>query len=106
MERKIIYFDLDGVMCDFVKMRDLKLSENPHMPFPQVQVEFWTELEPIDGALEAYKRLSKNFDVGILTAPSINNSASYSGKQIWVNKHLGIEAVKDMIIACELPTHA
>ena len=72
MERKIIYFDLDGVMCDFVKMRDLKLSENLHMPFPQVQVEFWTELEPIDGALEAYKRLSKNFDVGILTAPSVN----------------------------------
>ncbi len=99
MKRKLIYFDLDGVMCDFVKMRTTKLLENPQMPYPQVQIEFWTELEPIEGALEAYERLSQNFDVGILTAPSIYNSASYSGKQIWVAKHLGMEAVKNMIIA-------
>jgi 5'(3')-deoxyribonucleotidase len=98
-DRKRILIDMDGVICDYVKMRDEKLEENSKQEFPQSQMYFWVFLEPIVGALEAYKRLEKNFDVRILSSPSFFNAASYTGKRLWVEKHIGLKACKKMILS-------
>jgi len=97
--KKVVYFDMDEVVCDFMGMKLKKLQENPSMPYPQAQIDFWTDLEPINGAIQAYKRLNENFEVWFLTSPSIYNPASYAGKRIWIEKHFGMEGVENLILS-------
>jgi len=96
---EIIYIDMDGVLCDFVKERDKRLKEFPQQQYPQAAYGFFESLEPIDHAILAYQWLDKRFRVHILTAPSYMNPMCYTEKRTWVEKHLGLRAAKRMIIS-------
>lgn len=96
----LVYIDMDDVLCDFSGAQERALEVNPGIQFPQSQYGFYTDLLPIDGAVESVKYLikSEKFDPYILTAPSVRNPLSYTEKRVWVEKYFGLEFVERLII--------
>jgi 5'(3')-deoxyribonucleotidase len=101
MGKKRVYVDMDGVICDYVKLRDSDRILYPDQPFPQSRTGFFIELEPIKDAIESYKKLEEHCDVWILTRPSVQNMHSYTEKVMWVRMHLGLEAQRKVIMSCD-----
>ena len=91
---------MDGVICDFYGAHKIALNKNPKNAFPQSEYGFFTNLDPIPEAIWAVKRLmeSEEFDVYILTAPSIMNPLSYTEKRVWIENHFGMDLVNRLII--------
>lgn len=101
MKKSIIYVDMDDVLCDFTKAYSTALTLNPKQIYPQSQLGFFQNLLPINGAVESVKFLSsqENFEVYILSAPSIKNPHSYTEKRLWVEHYFGLDMVKNLIIS-------
>ena len=93
---KRVFIDLDDTMCDFSKSYRLL---KPKYEYPQSLYGFFRNLEPIKDSIESYNLLETKYDVWILTAPSIYNPLSYSEKREWVEKYLGFERCKKLIIS-------
>ncbi len=100
-DRKILYVDMDDVLCNFSKRHRERLELEPEIAYPQSQYGFFRNLEPMPGALAAMQRLraSDLFQVWILTAPSIPNPLCYLEKRDWVEEHLGVEMLERLIIS-------
>ena len=100
MKNKIIYIDMDDVLCHFTKAKDRDLLSNPGVIYPQSQYGFYQNLEPIKDGIEAVEALidSSKFDPYILTAPSVKNPLSYTEKRVWVEHYFGINFVERLII--------
>lgn len=96
--KKRIYIDMDDTLCDYAKAQAKARIINPNQPYPQCQFGFFIGLEPIKDAIEAFKYLSENYDVWILTRPSTKNINCYSEKAYWVKEFLGEEAVERLIL--------
>ena len=94
----VIYVDMDEVLCDFYGAHTAALKKTPAQKYPQAAYGFFANLEPIQNAIDGYKFLDKHFRVHILTAPSVDNPMCYTEKRVWVEKHLGKEAAKRMVI--------
>lgn len=101
MKRKIVYVDMDGVLCDFAGAHAADLAANPGIRYPQSQYGFFRKLEPMPGAIEAMvsMRADPALSVYILTAPSVENPLCYSEKREWVESHLGMDMVRRLIIS-------
>ena len=101
MKNTIIYIDMDDVLCDFMGSYHDHLQKYPEMKYPQAQVDFFRNLKPLKGAIEAFHQLTEllNTEVYILSAPSEFNPISYMEKRIWVENHLGFEAVSRLILS-------
>lgn len=95
----IIYVDMDNVLCDYKSAYDEAKRLKPEIKYPQSQYGFFLNLEPIDNAIDGYDHICNYFDVRILSSPSVMNPLSYTEKRAWVEKHLGIEAAKKMILS-------
>src|ERR1035438_3349553 len=98
---KRVFVDMDGVLVNFRSAAIKRLTEEPKTQFPQSEYGFFIDLPPIEGAIEAYKRLDLHYDVRILTRPSPRNLGCYSEKAFWVRKHLGYDAQEKMILSCD-----
>jgi 5'-nucleotidase len=85
---------------DFDKAHKAALEKNPTQPYPQSQLGFFLNLEPINYAVYSVVELQKNFDVYFLTAPSTKNPLCYMEKRMSIEKWFGFEACKKLII-CE-----
>ena len=59
----------------------------------------FSKMQPLDGAIEGYKELTKHFDVYILSTAPWNNPSAWSDKLLWVQKHLGDLAYKRLILS-------
>lgn len=91
---------MDGVLCDFDKAaKELIRRGKVRQPWHCCSIKgFYRELEPIDGAIEAYQKLDNVYDVYILSTPSWGNSDSWSEKIDWVKQYLGKIAKKKVIL--------
>lgn len=91
---------MDDVLCDFTGSYKKALLENPKIQYPQSQYDFFRNLKPIKGGVDAIKYLQAQefFEVFILTAPSVKNPLCYTEKRLWVEDYLGMEMVKRLII--------
>ena len=101
----VIYLDMDGVIADAeagmkvwsdklgISTDELFKKKLYHMP------GFYLDLPPIEGAIEAFNKLSEKYEVYILTAPSWENPSCYTDKRLWVGKYLGDVAYKRLIIS-------
>lgn len=97
--KKIVWIDMDGVLCDYYNTAKKFLAQNPKVAYPQSVYGFFIDLPPILGAIQSYKELEKHFDVRILTRASHMNINCYSEKAYWVRKHLGLEAQEKMVFS-------
>ncbi len=108
MEKDILYFDLDGVMADFNK-KLIEINPNmPHVDHPDRKravdeaentPKFYRSLEPIPGAIEAFKTLSTKYENYILSTASWDNPCCWREKREWVEEHLGIYGWKKLILS-------
>lgn len=98
--KKIVYVDMDHVLCDYQSAYDQALAEHPEIEYPQSVEGFFSNLKPIPGAIEAYAWLTAHPLIKplILTAPSVMNPHCYQEKRLWVEQYIGFDAVRDLII--------
>jgi 5'-nucleotidase len=94
-----VFVDMDDTLCDFVGRQSVMRVNNPSIAYPQSQYGFFTDLEPLPGAIAGVNRLRENFDVHILTRPSYMNPLCYTEKRVWIEKHFGLEFCKNLILA-------
>lgn len=92
---------MDDTLCEFKKSYIEYKDRYNDIPYPQSFPGFFVNLKPIEGAIEAYHWLSNHpiYTPYILTAPSIQNPLSYTEKRLWIENHLGMEAVRRLIIS-------
>lgn len=91
---------MDDVLCDYTSQFNQHIERNPSIRFPQSQYGFFANLKPIDGAIDAMEALlASQYEPYILTAPSYMNPMCYTEKRVWVEKHLGMEYVKRLILS-------
>jgi len=54
--------------------------------------------KPINGAIEAFNKLSKVYDCHIVSTPVWSNPDCWKEKRLWVEKHLGKSAEKRLTL--------
>ena len=96
---KILYVDMDDVLCNYSTALESALQLNPDIEFPQSVPGFFECLKPLPGAVETYSELAIQYDVYILSAPSVPNPLSYTEMRLWAENHLGMEMVSKLILA-------
>jgi hypothetical protein len=90
-DRKVLYVDLDNTLVDFQSGIDRlprhlrKRFENSYDDAPGI----FSLMEPIDGAVEAFGKLSEWFDAYILSTAPWNNPSAWQHKLEWVQQHIG-----------------
>ncbi len=100
MKKKILYVDMDGVLVDF-KSGINKCSKKILSEYKDNEDEIpgiFGKMEPMPGALESYKKLSKIYDTYILSTAPWKNETALVDKLRWVKKHLGEVAHKRLIL--------
>ena len=75
MSPKIIYIDMDFTLCDYAKGFKQHEKKFPDLKYPQSEPGLYVNLDPMPNAIEVYNWIDNQpeFDVYILTAPSIRN---------------------------------
>ena len=98
--KQIVYIDIDDTLADYSGAIKAAKLANPAMPFPQAEYGFYSNLQPIDGAVMAVNNLlnSEVFTPYILTAPSLKNPMSYTEKRVWIERYFGMDLVERLII--------
>lgn len=97
--KKILYFDMDGVLVDFksgIDRLDSEVKQAYHERYDEVP-HIFSLMEPLPGGLDAFRKLSEVFDVYILTTGPWKNPTALNDKLAWVKKYLGDLAHKRLI---------
>jgi len=93
---------MDDVMADFTGASSAALREEPGIAWPQSQFGFFENLEPIDGAIEAFLEVDRQPGVLalFLSKPSPRNLWCFTAKAMWIQKHFGSSYVERLILSC------
>ena len=90
-KKKILYFDMDGVLVDFQSGID-GLSEEVKNEYRENIDEapgIFGLMKPMPGAIEAVHKLKEHYDVYILSTAPWKNPSAWSDKVKWITEHLG-----------------
>jgi 5'(3')-deoxyribonucleotidase len=99
--KKILYVDMDNVLVDFpsafskVEPALLTKFENDMDEIPGI----FALMDPMEGAIVAYKELAKHYDTYILSTSPWENDTALADKLNWVKKYLGDVAYKRVIFS-------
>ena len=99
--KKILYVDMDNVLVDFASGIS-KISEQLQADYKDRLDEvpdIFSLMDPLEGAIDSYKKLSQKFDTYILSTAPWKNSSAWSDKNEWVKKYLGDVAYKRLILS-------
>jgi 5'-nucleotidase len=110
--KKILYVDMDGVIANFDK-RVLEINPSiitlsSHAPNYEERSKMvlkvmnenprmFLDLDPIQGSIEAVKRLWPHFDILFLSTPCWDVPESFMDKRHWIQRYFGEES-KDRLI--------
>ena len=100
MEKKKLFFDMDGVLVDFQSGID-KLSDETKREYEGHLDDvpgIFGLMEPIPGAIDAVHKLKEHYDVYILSTAPWGNPTAWSDKLLWVKKYLGDVFEKRMVL--------
>lgn len=97
-DKPILLIDLDGVLCNFDKRVDELKAKGITMNKLWAHPDAYKDLEPITGAVEAWKMLQEKYDTYILSTPPWSAPNAWAEKRIWVEKFLGPTAKKKLIL--------
>lgn len=98
---KRLYIDMDGTLVDFeagisaVTDQQKKEYGTEYDDIPG----FYDDLPPVEGALEAYRRLSDVYETYILSTAPWNNDTAWAAKNRWVRRHLPEAGQKRLILS-------
>jgi 5'-nucleotidase len=102
---KILYVDMDNVLVDFksgierVSEDMLARYEGDYDEIPGI----FALMDPVEGAVDAYRKLSACYDTYILSTSPWENPSAWMDKLNWVKKHLegriGDPAYKRLILS-------
>jgi 5'-nucleotidase len=101
VQKKILYIDMDGVLVNFQSGID-KLTEEEKIEYKDQEKNvphIFSKMEPIEGAIEAYKILAEKYDTYILSTAPWNNETSLGDKVAWAKKYLGNTVYKRLILS-------
>lgn len=99
-EKPVLYFDMDGVLVDFVSGIE-RISPELRKQYADALDEvpgIFSLMDPMPGAVEAFNELAELFDVYLLSTASWENPSAWSDKLLWVKKHLGQHAYKRLTL--------
>ena len=91
---------MDNVLVDFLSGIS-KLSQeviNEYESNLDEVPNFFSLMEPLEGAIDSFKILSQRYDAYILSTAPWGNSSAWSDKVKWVQKYLGESAYKRLIL--------
>ena len=95
-KKKIVYIDMDGVLVDFGKAIHQFFEKHPHLEeryksHPDHIQGLFRNAPPMDGAIEAVKKLheSGKYDLFIATSAPWGNPLSASDKRFWIEDYFG-----------------
>jgi 5'(3')-deoxyribonucleotidase len=98
--KKTLYIDMDNVLVDFSSGMDacdpalLKQYEGHPDEIPGI----FGLMQPMPGAVEAFRELSEIFDTYIASTAPWDNVQAWTEKRIWVEAYLGEPAQKRLIL--------
>ena len=87
-QKKILYIDMDGVLCDFDGAVNAHPLRNKYKNRKDCIPGIFKDLKPLPGAIEAFEYLWDVFDVYILSTPPWRNPDGWIHKKEWVEKHI------------------
>ena len=99
--KKILYVDMDNVLVDFPSgiakiSNELRTQYDEHLDeVPGI----FSLMEPLEGAVVAYKELSLVYDTYVLSTAPWENHTAWSDKLLWIKQHLGQHAYKRLILS-------
>ena len=89
--KKILYIDMDNTLVDFKSGID-QLAQALQIEYERNLDEvpgIFALMKPLDGAVEAFEVLSKEFDIYILSTAPWKNPSAWQHKVEWVHLHFG-----------------
>lgn len=92
---------MDNVLVDFPSAFakvDPKLLKEFEGKLDEI-LRIFSQMDPLDGALEAHDILSQKFDTYLLSTAPWENSSAWADKNEWVKKYLGKSAYKRLILS-------
>jgi len=97
--KPIILIDMDGVLCDFEKRKlELELQGIKGQSIFK-HPDAYRDLEPIEGAIDAWNQLQDGYETYILSTPPWSNPDAWAEKRRWVEIYLGKSAWKKLILS-------
>lgn len=86
--KKILYIDMDNVIVNFPSA--FSKLESSIMTEYEGKLDaipgIFSRMEPLEGAIKAFNRLSEEYDTYILSTAPWNNPSAWSDKLLWVKK--------------------
>lgn len=100
MEKKILYVDMDGVLCDWNGAMAKQKPEDRHEHNGKYTAApgFFLNMEPIPGAIDAFEELASKYDIYILSTGPWSTPGAWTEKVLWVKKYLSEPAYKRLIL--------
>lgn len=102
MNKKIILVDMDGVLVkepskehEEEKRRKLGRkgkkdgTEEHHLHWSDLP-DIFLDLDPMEGAISAYNKLSQDYDLYVVSTAPWDNPSAWADKRKWIEKHLPI----------------
>ena len=92
---------MDNVLVNFQSGLD-KIDLQTQSKFDDKNDEIpgiFSLMEPVEGAIEAFEKLSASHDTYILSTAPWENPSAWTDKLLWVKKYLGKNARKRLILS-------
>ena len=100
MQKPILYFDMDGVLVDFGSALRKQTPETleEYKDHEDDIPGIFSQMEPVEGAIDAVHQLAEKYDCYILSTAPWNNPSSWADKVKWVTDNLDDIFHKKMIL--------